>query len=97
MKMLKENNNLTIQLQGRLDSITASDLTTCIQGETFQNLIVDMTEISYISSAGLRSLLVCKKKSDKSEASMVVKNPSAAVLDVMKMSGFNKILTIQES
>lgn len=97
MKTLKENDNLTIQLEGRLDSITAPELTTYIQEETFQGLVVDLTEVSYISSAGLRSLLVCRQKSDANKASMVVKNPSAAVLDVMKMSGFNKMLTIEES
>lgn len=97
MKTVKENDNLTIQLEGRLDSITAPELTAYIQGETFQKLIIDLTETAYISSAGLRSLLVCRKKSDENQASMVVKNPSAAVLEVMKMSGFNKMLTIEES
>ncbi|MEF9917177.1 MAG: STAS domain-containing protein [Lachnospiraceae bacterium] len=97
MKTFKENGKLTIQPEGRLDSITAPELTAYIQGETFRQLIVDLTEVSYISSAGLRSLLVCKKKSDENKAPMVVKNPSAPVLEVMKMSGFNKMLMIEES
>lgn len=97
MKTVKEEGKLTVQLEGRLDSVTAPALTESIQGESFQELVLDLTELAYISSAGLRSLLVCKQKAEAMQASMVVRNPSLAVKEVLKMSGFSKMLTIEES
>lgn len=97
MNAVKDKEKLTFLLEGRLDSITAPELTEYIQGEDFQELVLDLSQLSYISSAGLRSLLVCKQKAEESKASMVVKNPCMAVLEVLKMSGFDKILTIEKS
>lgn len=97
MILEKENEKLTVKLEGRLDSVTAPELTESIQNESFKELILDLAELSYISSAGLRSLLVCKQKANEIKASMVVKNLSAAVLEVIKVSGFHKMLTIEES
>ena len=61
----------------------------------FQELTIDLMDLEYISSAGLRALLVCKKKADSLKAPFAAANPAPAVLEVMRMSGFNKVLDIR--
>lgn len=96
MNMTRKEGKLTVTLEGRLDTITAPSLTEAITGETFTALTVDVENLEYISSAGLRALLVCKKTADEQGAPMVLRKPNAAVFEVMRMSGFNKMLQISE-
>ena len=86
----------TIEIVGRLDTITAPALDKTINediGET-KNLILDVKGMEYISSAGLRVLLGAQKKMQKI-GSMKVKNVCAEVMDVFEMTGFADILVIE--
>ena len=85
----------TIQIIGRLDTITAPSLDKTINeeiGET-KNLILDLKNLEYISSAGLRVLLSAQKKMQKI-GSMKVVNVCEEVMDVFEMTGFADILVI---
>ena len=86
----------TIEIVGRLDTITAPALDKTINeiiGET-QNLVLDVQGMEYISSAGLRVLLGAQKKLQKI-GSMKVKNVCAEVMEVFEMTGFADILVIE--
>ena len=86
----------TIQIAGRLDTITAPMLDKTIHediGDT-KNLILDMKSLEYISSAGLRVLLGAQKKMQKI-GSMKVTNVCEAVMEVLEMTGFADILVIE--
>lgn len=93
------NKNATeavIRICGRLDTITAPALDKTINeglGDT-QNLILDMKDLEYISSAGLRVLLGAQKKMQKI-GSMKVVNVCEAVMEVFEMTGFADILVIE--
>lgn len=93
---VNNNGNLTITLEGRLDAVTAPELPKALENEEYEKLTLEMEKLEYISSAGLRALLLCKKVSDGKGAAMTVRKPSPAVLDVMHMSGFDRMLDIQE-
>ena len=87
---------VVIQICGRLDTITAPTLDKTINeeiGDT-KNLILDMKNLEYISSAGLRVLLGAQKKLQKI-GSMKVKNVCEEVMEVFEMTGFADILTIE--
>ena len=94
---IKKNESETIiQITGRLDTITATTLDKTIQeeiGDT-KNLILDMKNLEYISSAGLRVLLGAQKKMQKI-GSMKVKNVCQEVMEVFEMTGFADILVIE--
>ena len=94
---IKKNESVTIiQITGRLDTITAPTLDKTIQeeiGDT-KNLILDMKNLEYISSAGLRVLLGAQKKMQKI-GSMKVKNVCQEVMEVFEMTGFADILVIE--
>ena len=85
----------TIEIVGRLDTITAPALDKTINediGDT-KNLVLDVKGMEYISSAGLRVLLSAQKKMQKI-GSMKVVNVCAEVMDVFEMTGFADILVI---
>lgn len=96
MNILKNENNVTILLEGRLDTITAPELIEAIQDLQFADLTINLEKLEYISSAGLRALLVVKKAADDQGASMTVEKPCTAVLEVMRICGFTKMLHITE-
>ena len=85
----------TIEIVGRLDTITAPALDKTINedlGDT-KNLVLDLKGMEYISSAGLRVLLSAQKKMQKI-GSMKVMNVCSEVMDVFEMTGFADILVI---
>ena len=95
MNIVKKEDCTIISLEGRLDTLTAPELAEAVKTLAFEELIVELKDLEYISSAGLRALLVCKKTADQKKASFVVKNPVPAVFEVMRMSGFDKVLDIR--
>ena len=86
----------TIEIVGRLDTITAPALDKTINEDLgdVQNLILDVKGMEYISSAGLRVLLSAQKKMQKI-GSMKVTNVCEEVMEVFEMTGFADILTIE--
>ena len=89
-------NNLTVSLEGRLDTTTApqleGELKSALDGKT--ELVIDMAKLEYISSAGLRVLLSAQKVMNK-QGNMVVKNASDEVKEIFEVTGFSDILTIE--
>ena len=86
----------TIKLAGRLDTTTAPALDKTINEDIadVKNLVLDVKELEYISSAGLRVLLGAQKKMQK-VGSMKVTNVCEAVMEVFEMTGFADILVIE--
>ena len=86
----------TIQIIGRLDTITAPSLDKTINEVicSAKSLILDMKSLEYISSAGLRVLLSTQKKMQKI-GSMKVVNVCEEVMEVFEMTGFADILVIE--
>ena len=96
IEIKKNADETTIQIAGRLDTITAPTLDKTISeniGGT-KNLILNMKCLEYISSAGLRVLLGTQKKMQKI-GSMKVINVCEEVMEVFEMTGFADILVIE--
>jgi anti-sigma B factor antagonist len=94
---IKRNAEETIvKLVGRLDTITAPALDKTINEDIAdaKNLILDLKELEYISSAGLRVLLSAQKKYGKL-GYLKVTNVCEEILSVFEMTGFADILTIE--
>lgn len=88
--------NLTVGLEGRLDTTTAPMLEEELKAsfEGVETLVFDLAKLEYISSAGLRVLLSAQKTMNK-QGSMVVKNVSDEVNEIFDVTGFADILTIE--
>ena len=86
----------TIEVVGRLDTITAPVLDKAIHedlGDT-KNLVLNLQGVEYISSAGLRVLLSAQKQMQKI-GSMKVTNVRPEIMEVFEMTGFADILAIE--
>ena len=75
--------------------MTAPQLDSEIQGKLdgVKSLVIDLKNVEYISSAGLRIFLAAQKVMNK-QGSMVVKNASSAIKEIFEVTGFCDILTI---
>ena len=91
-----ENSTLTMMIEGRIDTQTAPDLLKAVEDSigNVSDLVLDFTNVSYISSAGLRLLVSLQKKAAASGKTMVIRNPNAVVKEVFRVSGFNKTFTV---
>ncbi len=95
IKQLAEGSKLTIQIIGRLDAVSALELDKSLKLDGITDLTVDLAELEYISSAGLRTLLKIQKKMDK-QGAMRIKNIRDNVREVLDMTGFSDFLTIAD-
>ncbi len=98
MKITKDSqgNQLTLALEGRLDTITASSLETEVKAslDGVTKLTFDLTELAYISSAGLRVLLSAQKQMNK-QGSMVITGANESIIEIFEVTGFIDILTVE--
>lgn len=92
-----DEKELTISVEGRIDTITSNDLEKEITAEmgNFDSLIMDFDKLDYISSAGLRLLISTQKKLKPDNIPFVIKNANDTVKEIFRMSGFDKLLKIE--
>ena len=83
---------------GRLDGANAATheaaLLALLTGDV-NAVAIDLSELDYVSSAGLRVLLVTAKATKARGGSVSLKSPKPAILEVLRISGFDKILNVQ--
>ncbi len=92
----QKEEKLTLHIAGRLDTTTAPELEKTVAEIPAEvtDLTLDMAEVAYVSSAGLRVLLGAQKKMNK-QGKMRLIGVCEEVLDVLEMTGFADILTIE--
>lgn len=92
----KNNEKVTLKIEGRLDTVTAPQLESEVSALTneVKDLVLDMGKLEYVSSAGLRVILSAQKKMSK-VGSMKLVSVCDAVMEVFEITGFADILTIE--
>ena len=87
---------LTLAVEGRLDTNTSpaleKELADSLNGIT--ELYIDLAQLVYISSAGLRVLLTAQKTMSR-QGKMVLKNTNADLMEIFEVTGFVDILTFE--
>ena len=86
-----EGTKLTLAPIGRVDTITSPELEAAIVLDGVEELVFDLAQVDYISSAGLRVLLSAQKK--MAAKSMKIANAKPAVKEVFDITGFSDIFT----
>ncbi len=96
-------NVLLVEVTGRIDHTTARDFETALlpllqecQGEA-KKALLDLHAVHYMSSAGLRVLMLAAKQCQKQNASIVVAALSEMLQEVFRISRFDTVFTIFES
>ena len=87
----QEGNKLTLAPNGRVDTITSPELEAAVVLDGGEELVFDLAQVDYISSAGLRVLLSAQKK--MAGKSMKIVNSKPAVKEVFDITGFSDIFT----
>lgn len=91
-----ENEKVTLTVSGRLDTTTAQELETALDEVLGQakDLVLDLTNLAYISSAGLRVILKAQKIMN-TKGSMKLTGVNDSIMEVFDITGFLDILTIE--
>ena len=95
-KLVERGNEGELAIIGKVDSTVAPELDKLLTGlcAKFDKLIINMAELEYISSAGLRCLSNANKAMMLKGGSLVLKNVNKMVMEVLELTGFASILTI---
>ena len=96
IKLQKNGASLMVAVDGKIDTNTAVEFGQAVLDniDNINKLVLDFTNVSYISSMGLRMLLECQKKMKSQQGEMSLMNVQYAVMEVLEMTGFRKILKI---
>lgn len=100
LRIQQEDKALVLAVAGKLDTLTAPEYESAALGlidEGATKIVLDMAELSYISSAGLRSLIVTAKALKSKEGTLLLANVAGSVRDVFEMAGFGAIFTTYDS
>ena len=87
---VSNENNLTLKISGSIDSRTAPQFEEALIPalDTSKNTVVDFTDVKYISSAGLRVLLMGHKKAKAGGGKLSISNVSSFVMEIFDVTGF---------
>lgn len=93
----KEGRKLILRLQGRLETATAPQLQRIVEQklDDIGELQIDMEELEYVSSAGLRVLLAASKKMKAQDGAMQIYHVNRDIQGVFEITGFSNILDIR--
>ena len=99
MTLTKEKNgtNLTVRLNGELNTLTAPELSALLNQELggVKALTLDFKECDYVSSAGLRVLLATFKQMKAAKGNMALANVGENFLDVLQNTGLDAVFGVQ--
>ena len=96
IEKMRNDNKLTLALEGRLDTTTAPQLEAEIRGglDGVTELVLACGKLEYLSSAGLRVILAAQKIMNK-QGKMIVRQVNETILEVFESTGFIDILNIE--
>jgi anti-anti-sigma factor len=96
----KERNISVVSVTGRMDAVTAPEFEknlTELMSKGEKKFLVNLAGLEYISSAGLRSILVIAKQSKAGQGEVIFAGLKGPVEEVFKISGFHSIFKIFDS
>lgn len=93
----QEANGTVVKVTGSVDALTATELSRVLSSQIQQGntrLIVDLIQVEFMSSAGLRTLLGAVKEARSSGGDLMIASSNPGVDKVLKMSGFHNIARV---
>ncbi|MDO4532507.1 MAG: STAS domain-containing protein [Coriobacteriia bacterium] len=98
MEIIKklEGTRLSVTLSGELNTVTAPELEANLAEDlqTIDEIVFDMEDLSYITSSGLRVLLVCQQELEE-RGGVTIRSASSVIREVIEVTGFDSILTLE--
>ncbi len=94
IKTKAEGNRLTIEVSGRVDTVTAPELAAGLKFGDAKSVVIDLADVPYMSSAGLRLLLTAHKTMLAMGGELQIANVQPSVREVLDITGFSDILNL---
>lgn len=98
VKILEQNGEKVVSIEGRVDTVTVPDLemkVSPIWAMPDTTLVFDCEKLEYISSSGLRIVLTTHKQITANGGKFILRNLTREVRSVLDLTGFSRILTIE--
>lgn len=98
VEISQTDNQVMVSIEGRLDTVTSSEFEKTVSPYFTTpaiELVLDCAGMEYISSAGLRVVLMAHKSITAKGGKFIIRNLNNEVRSVFDMTGFSRILTIQ--
>ena len=98
IRIEKQNTIVTVYLKGRLDTLAAQEVSKQLESlaeDASGTIIMECTEMSYISSSGLRIFLTLRKAAAEKGGKVIVRGISNDIRSVFMMTGFLNLFEIQ--
>jgi anti-anti-sigma factor len=95
----KSDGTIVVSLKGRMDAVSSPDFDRAVEelmanGE--RHFMINLSDLEYISSAGLQSLLAAAKRLEQIEGEISLSHLKGAVREVFEISGFDTLFPILE-
>ncbi len=94
---VRSDDKLQLNIHGKIDAIASPELQNEVL-KAFQKssyVIMNFADVNYISSAGLRALLIGQKTAGSKGGKFLIINVNDAVLEVLRVTGLQKVLNVQ--
>lgn len=97
IKLINRGTTGELVMEGRLDSVTAPEAEDIFlqTAERFDKVILNMADLEYVSSAGLRAIKRIYMAMVKKSGTLTLTNVRKMVMEVFEMTGFAGLLTIE--
>ena len=92
-----ENNSTVVKVTGSVDALTAAELSSILSNQSMgghAKLVVDLIDVEFMSSAGLRTLLGAVKEARSNGGDLRITSTNPGIDKVLKMSGFHNIAKV---
>ncbi len=86
-----------VAVSGKIDAITSRDLESTLKGLLDQNIIkviMDLKEVDFISSGGIRVFVAFKKKMIERKGDLVASSLQPFVMEIFEMTGLPNLITV---
>ena len=94
IKTTTDGTRLTIAVGGRVDTVTAPELEAALKFGDATCVVIDLANVPYMSSAGLRLLLAAHKTMAGKGGELQIANVQPDVREVLDITGFSDILNL---
>ena len=93
VNLIKHGKDAELKLNGFIDASNAADVEKILTDVTarFDNLLLDMSKLEYVSSAGLRAFKRAYIELHRKGGSLSAKNVSKSVMEVFELTGFTRL------
>lgn len=88
-----------VAISGRIDLVTSKELKAALNRivETNPRIIIDLTDTEYVSSSGLRILMVALKQAREKNGDIKLASPQVVVRNILEISGLSNLFSIHRS